>query len=488
MTEFSWQTTPSFIVSPTSIPALPSLALSDDEVNLIKTLQSRGQHDRAGMELENAFYMGEQTIENLRIAIPDEIANKLKTIVGWARIAVDPYVERLSCEGFRLPDATDIDPRLQDIWDGNGLAAEQSLGFTDALSMRRSYAMVGSDPDGGVPRVTFESPLNMGVSWDPSGRRAQAALQTYKQDDQARAVLMVPNQTITIGQNDKGEWELIHRDQHSFGFVPVVRMANSPRTFNRDGYSQVTPELRSLIVAACQREMNLGAASELYSVPRMLLLGAQMSDFQNPNGETRKAWESYISLINILERDSDGNAPEVKQLTTYDPSTLIKPIEHYASQAAGILAAVPQDLGLYTEGNPTSVEAWQAMEFRRDRRAWRKQDSFGVALVEAMQMAMRFQNKGVLPDEFKRFSPDWADVSMPNPATTTDAITKQTAQGIIPAQSDVTLKRLGYSAVERQQIEQDRGPQALDEIRQRLADAAKPTPEPTVTGGDASAG
>lgn len=480
------QTSQALIVSPSTIPTLPTLSLSEEEQKLIQTLQSRATTDRAGIELENAFYLGEQTIENLRIAIPDEIARKLKTLVGWARIAVDPYVERLSCQGFRLPDATDVDSRLQEVWDANGLDAEQSLGYTDSLAMRRSYAMVGSDPDGGeIPRITFESPLNMTVLWDTSGRRAKAALQTYKQDDQERAALMVPGQTVIIGQNEDKQWEIVQRDAHSFDFVPVVRMANNPRTFNRDGYSEITPELRSLIVNACQRSMGLAVASELYSVPRMLLLGAQLSDFQNPNGEVRKAWESYISLINILERDEEGQVPEVKQLTTYDPSVFTKVVEHLASQAAGILAAVPQDLGLYTEGNPTSVESFAAMESRRDRRAIRKQSTFGVALVEMMQMAMRFMNNGAVPREFARFAPDWASVSIESPGVTADAITKQVTAKIIPAQSDVTLKRLGYSAVERQQIEQDRGSQALDEIRQALQNAPTPAPEVPVTSGDA---
>lgn len=43
-----------------------------------------------------------------------------------------------------------------------------------------------------------------------------------------------------------------------------------------------------------------------------------------------------------------------------------------------------------------------------------------------------------------------------NPTAASDAITKQIAAGAVPATSDVTLKGLGYSAVDRQRLEQDR--------------------------------
>lgn len=491
----TWETTPSsaFRVSPTTVPDLPLLALSEQEQQLIKSLESQSISDRADLELEDSFYRAEMLVQNLRIAIPDELWNRLKVLLGWGRIAVDPYVERLSCEGFRLPGGTDVDERLAEVWDLNGLAAEQSLAFTDALSMRRAYWMVGSDPDGSdMPRITVESPLNVAVQWDGTGRRAKAALQAYTEGGQERRAIMLPEQTIQIAMNDRKEWEIVSRDQHGFGYVPLVRMANDPRTTNRNGVSQITPSLRSLIVSACQREVELAIASNLYSVPRLMLLGAALSDFQDAGGKAIDAWKSYISLINVLERDENGDMPEVKQLQTYDPSTYTKVVDHLASQAAGELSAVPQDLGLYTEGNPTSVEAYQVAEGRRDRRAEMKKRTFGVDLANVMKLSMRFQNNGSLPREFERISTDWADLRMQSTGVVTDAVTKQIQSGAIPATSDVTLKRLGYSAVERAQLEQDRGPQRLDEIRQALANAPQrpqqqPAQAPVTDGNPASA-
>jgi hypothetical protein len=94
---------------------------------------------------------------------------------------------------------------------------------------------------------------------------------------------------------------------------------------------------------------------------------------------------------------------------------------------------------------------------------------FDVPLVKVMQTALRFQNKGELPDEFKRMSVDWHSVSMESMALFSDAISKQVAAGSVPPTSDVVLKRLGYTAVERERLAQDAKQDGGQEILQQVA-------------------
>lgn len=471
MSDFAdWGTTYPPQISPSSIPTLPQIGLSQSELDMIYRLQSRAQRDRFTMELTDAYYRGTQIVRDLKIAIPPEITSQLRTLVGWPRIGVDPYVERLGADGFRLAGATDSDQDLRDLWDANGLDAEQSLGFTDALAMGRAYWTVGvGNEPGDPPRICVESPLNMAVLWDLSGTRAKAALQGYWVDDTMHAAFYLPDQTIQIAQDDNKRWVVVSRDHHEFGYVPVARMANNPRSNWRDGYSEITPELMSTVDGACRTLLGLEVAREFYSVPQKLILGAAESDFQGPDGTPKKAWDTYINKVLALERDEDGNLPEVKQFAPYDPSVFTKIVEMYASQAAGILAATPQDLGLYTQGNPTSAEAAAVADARRDRRARRKQAVFGVPMVEAMQLAVRFMHNGDLPEEFRRMSVDWADVAIKTPGVTADAITKQIATGAIPATSDETLKALGWSATQRARLEQDRAVDQGQSMLQQIA-------------------
>jgi hypothetical protein len=468
-----------------SIPTLPNLALSDAEKNLITRLQAEALRCRMEMELAEAYYLGEQVIDNLRIAVPKEL-EFLRTIVGWGALAVDPYVERHAVDCFRLADGTDADPYLSALWTGNGLDAELPHAITDALSMGRGWWVVGSPQEtGGIPQVTVESPLNLAALWNSSGTEPTALFHEYWSDGRRHAALLVPNQTVSLSTNDKGEWEIDYRDVHDFGFVPAVRMANGARTNNRAGRSAITPALRSTIDGACRTLLGLEVAREIYSVPQKLILGAAESAFQKSDGTPKSAWETYITHTLGLERDANGDLPDVKQLQVYDPATFTKLVENAASRAASIVLAPPQEIGLYTQGNPVSAEAQNTSESRRNRRAKSQQAAFGVPLAKVMQFAVMFDNGGVLPEKFRHVEVDWTGLELLDFATTADGITKLVAAGAIPATSDVTLKRAGFNAVERARLQQDRA--ADDNRALKQAVTAAFLPRQGASGGDATA-
>ena len=442
--------------STATTPTMPLLGLNEDEQRLIVSLQHAGLRERSEMALSEAYYLGTQIVQNLRIAVPKEL-EFLRTIVGWPAVAVDPLVERLFVDGFRVAGATDADDYLGAIWDANNGAMEQSLAFTDALSMRCAYWSIGSPREAGdAPLITVDSPLSTSVLWDLRGIDARASLSEYYDGEQRRGTLMVPGKTVHLAVNTDGSWEVADRDEHDFDFVPIVRMVNRPRTRNRGGASEITPALMSLVDSAARTLLGPEVSREIYSVPQKIILGYSEDAFVKTDGTPQSAWETYITKTLGLERDENGDLPDIKQLQPYDPSVFTKLIEMYASQAAGLMGAVPQDLGLYTDGNPTSAEAAQVSESRRDRRAQLRQAMFGGSLVKAMQYAVRFDNRGALPEEYRQVMADWRDVRLESVGVTSDAIVKQIAAGAVPATSDVTLKRLGYSAVERQRLEQDR--------------------------------
>ncbi len=451
-----------------STPTLPSLSLSESEKALISDLHSmRSTQEKLAMRLSEAYYLGEQVIDNLRIAVPEEL-EFLRTIVGWASLAVDPYVERHAIDGFRLPNATDADARLGDMFSMAGMDAELPLAVTDALSLGTSYWLIGTgDPD--LPKVTVESPLNMSVKWDLAGTTATAALSQYWDGGRHHASLMMPRETISLATNDSGQWEVVGRDSHDFDFVPVVRMPHAPRTTARGGRSAITPAIRNTIDSACRDLLALEVARELYSVPGITLLGAAEADFMNTDGTPQTAWDAYITRVRALERDEEGNVPAIHQMQAYDPSVFTNLIDMRASQMASLVAAPPQDLGLYTQGNPTSADAASTAELRRNRRARLQQKTFGRSVTEVVQMMLRFTNGGALPDEFRRMEVAWRDLDETPIGVSSDAISKQIAVGAVPPTSDVTLSKLGYTATERRRLEQDR---RLEDGRQAARDIA----------------
>lgn len=453
-----------------SIPNLPSLSLSESEQSVMRRLHSVGRtREKLDMRLSEAYYLGEQVIDNLRIAVPEEL-EFLRTMLGWASLAVDPYVERHSIDGFRLPGATDADADLGDLWTLGGLDAELPLVLTDALSLGRGYWMVGSGSDG-MPSVTVESPLNVSVDWNLAGTEPRAALAQFWDGGRHHASLMLPRQTIQLATDDNGAWVVVDRDDHDFDFVPIVRMAHAPRTTARDGRSAITPAIRSIIDSGCRDLLALEVARELFSVPGITLLGASESDFVNTDGTPQSAWDTYITRVRALERDDAGELPAIHQMQVYDPSVFTKILDMRASQIGSLVAAPPQDLGLYTQGNPTSAEAGEVAEQRRNKRARLQQRLFSRPLTEVVQMMLRFQNGGALPEKFRRMEVAWNPVDELSLGAVSDGITKQVAAGAVPPTSDVTLSKLGYSAVERRRLEQDRRRTEGQRVARDIADS-----------------
>lgn len=450
-----------------SAPSVPdSSELSDDERSLIVALHSKMVAARPDLELDLAYYLGEQVVQNLRIAVPKELEH-LKTVLGWAAVAVDPIVERLAIDGFRLPNETDINETLTHHWETNGMDAAQSMLWTDALTMRRGYLMVGAREGGGA-RITNESPLNVSVDYAPDGVTPRSVLAHYTEDGKQRATLMRPRLTLILEQDGvNGEWSLVRRENHRLDFVPVERVANRPLTHARDGRSEVTAPMRSTIDNTARTLLGQIVSGEVFAAPRWAILGAQESDFVDANGQPKSGYSTFVTRIFGMERDEDGNVPSIHQFAAYDPATFTKIVEMNASQFSGMAAATPGDLGLYTQGNPTSAEALEVSESRRNRRARLRQREYGVPVIRAMQHAIRFENNGRLPAEFERIAIDWMPLVEPSLPALSDGVAKLVKENVLPPTSDVTLKRLGFSAVERAQLEMDRdadGMAALEQI------------------------
>jgi hypothetical protein len=86
-----------------SIPELPLVNLSDDELGLIGLLQRIFCRDRWDLQLRDAYFNGEQLIRDLGISIPPQLKG-LHTVIGWPRVGVESLEERLDLEAFRWAD------------------------------------------------------------------------------------------------------------------------------------------------------------------------------------------------------------------------------------------------------------------------------------------------------------------------------------------------------------------------------------------------
>lgn len=476
-------------------PELPLTFLSDDELALISVLRADLLRDRWLLKLRDAYFNGEQLVRDLGISIPPQLKG-LHTVIGWPRIGVEALEARLDLEAFRWADGGDSSD-LADIVEANDLLDESSLAHTDALIYGREYLAVGSGDcgtDDCPPLISIESPLDMTLLWDARVRMGLAALRECSPDlleqtpDDRMIVLYLPDQTVQAVPTASGGWEVVDRDIHNLGVVPVLRMANRQRTADRVGKSEITPDVMSITDAACRRLMGIEVAAEFFGAPQRYILGASESAFQDAEGNAKSAWETYIGRVLALERDEDGNTPEVGQFAAHDPSGQTKIVDLYARIMATQLGLPPHMLG-YTSDNPASADAIRSAEAMLVKKAERRTKRFGAAWQQAMRLALWVRD-GEPPDKTRRIETVWRNPATPTLAAQTDAAVKLVQAKILPADSDVVLELAGLTEGQRQRVRADRRRAAGGSVLDRLAALgdgldAQPSPEPAgVPGGD----
>lgn len=474
-----------------SIPELPLLHLSDDEMALVQVLRADMMRDRWALQLRDAYFNGEQLVRDLGISIPPQLKG-LHTVIGWPRVGVESLEERLDLEAFRWADGGDSS-ELSEIAEANDLFDESSLAHLDALVYGREYLAVGSGTDDSPPLITAESPLDMTLLWDARLRMGTAALRECAADtfiesgpEERMLVLYLPDQTVMCLPSDRGGWEVIHRDEHNLGVVPVVRMANRQRTADRVGKSEITPEVMSITDAACRRLMGMEVAAEFFGAPQRYLLGVTESAFQDAGGNPKTAWETYIGRMLALERDEDGNVPTVGQFAAHDPTGMTRIIDLYARIMSSQFGLPPHMLG-YTTDNPASADAIRSTEAKLVKRSERRIRRFGRAWQDAMRLALWVRD-GEPPEASRRIETVWRNPATPTVAAQADATVKLVQAGIIPADSDVTLEMAGLSEGQRQRVRADRrrssaGAGLIDRLAQ-LDDGAGTAPSGVPDGVD----
>ena len=473
----------------TSIPDLPLLALSDDELALIQALRGDMLAERWRLQLLDAYFNGEQMVRDLGISIPPQLKG-LHTVIGWPRIGVEALEQRLDLEAFRWADGGDASD-LAEIAEANDLLDESSLAHLDALTYGREYLAVGSGDcgsNGCPPLISVESPLDMTLMWDARLRVGTAALRECQADDMFEAggdermlVLYLPDQTVMAVPTQSGGWEVVERDMHNLGVVPVVRMATRQRTADRIGKSEITPEVMSITDAACRRLMGMEVAAEFFGAPQRYILGASESAFQDAEGNTKSAWETYIGRVLALERDEDGEVPTVGHFPAHDPSGMTKIIDLYARIMATQLGLPPHMLG-YTSDNPASADAIRSSEAMLVKKAERRIRRFGAAWRQAMRLALWVRD-GEPPDKSRRIECVWRNPATPTIAAQVDAVAKLVQTGILPAESDVALEMAGLTEEQRQRVASERRRAAGGSVLERLAQLGagsdvQPSPEP----------
>jgi hypothetical protein len=440
--------------------------LSDDEEATLRRLQARLRRDtvthrlpngarRLGFDALNAYYDGERRLDQLGLAVPDDLRDFV-TFVNWPATYVDAVVDRRVVEGFRLPGQSEADSGLWEVWQANDLDAESAMARTDCNVSGRGYYCVGtrSEEDGGdpdIPLVTVESPLQMVHEWSNRKRRITAAARFYEDDDGPktvrRATLYVDGVTTRL-VNQRGRWETEDadgaREEHGYP-CPVEVLANQPRTHDRYGRSQVT-RIITLTDAACRALTITGLATELLGAPARWAAGMTAADFKDPaTGEALTQWEAYLgSIWSTANKDA-----KFGQFAAADLANFSGIVNHYAQQCSGTTGLPMRYFGQLSD-NPPSAEGIRADEARLVQTCESQNTSEG-AVLERVMRKVRLWQTGEDDARLAAMETLWRNPATPTEAQSADAAVKKHAQGLISRRQ--ALRDMRYTSVQIENIE-----------------------------------
>jgi hypothetical protein len=443
------------------------MTLSPDEsYEVTRLVKKLGSYDYKNVELEK-YFEGKNLLKDFQISIPPSL-RLVETVVGWPGTTVQVLEERLDLEGFIAPDNLG----LNEIYRANDLDVESSLGHLDSLIYGTGFVIVGKGRDGEPdPLITIESPRRMTGVYDLRLRRLTSAL-AIDRDEMGRPIYgtyYLPNETITVEWTNGVPVEL-DRDVHNLGRVPVVYMANNPRSGDPYGRSEITRAVRYYTDAAVRTMLGAEVAREFYSAPQRYVLGADEDLFLDNDGNAMNPWTVYQGRILGIPANEDGNTPQVGQFSANSTGPYFEQIKALAQMIAAETAIPPSYLGFQTD-NPASADAIRQMESRLVKRAERRQRQFGRGWIEVARLALLVRD-GSLPAEADDIRPVWRDASTPTRAAAADEAVKLISAGVFLPDSEITYNRIGLSDSDKQVLKFEKRNQSALTLVGQLAQAA----------------
>lgn len=414
--------------------------------------------------LKARYYDGKERVRDLGISLPPSLSS-LPAVVGWPAMAVDILEERLDFEGWN-------DPALDEVYQANDLDVVSSMAHTDALIFGTSFLVVGTgDTASGEPEVTVRpvSPNEMTAKRNPLTGLVEQAVHFTSYDGfmPDEATFYDANGTWWVARGNAG-WYVKSKDEHGLGACPVVQLINRPRSSKSGGRSEITPAVRYYTDSGVRTLVGAEVAREFYAVPQRYMMGAPESFFLDEEGNPRGAWDAMMGKILAIERDEDGNVPEVGTFPAYSTTPFFEQLRSLSQMLSAESGIPPSYLG-FTSDNPASGDGIRMSENRLVKRAERRQGQFSRGWTEVARLVALTSSavRSTLNVPVESVRPLWRNPATPTMAATADAALKMIQAGVYPAQGDYVLKLLGLNVFDREMLKRDRAGD-ITSVMQRL--------------------
>lgn len=421
--------------------------LTDDEMVTLNLCAEGLAHKSPRNLLRSSHYDGKRAVQQIGTVIPPQYAN-IGLALGWAAKGVDGLARRCNLEKMIWADG-DLDSLgMSELEESNFLLSEISQGRTDSLIHGVNYLITTKgDTSAGEPAslVHAKDALNAYGEWNTRRRALDNLLSiTSRKDGKITGfILYLDGLTISAEKVD-GTWS-VDRSEHPW-HVPAEPLVYRPRGSRRMGKSRITRPVMAHVSSALRSLVRLEAHMDIYTIPKLILLGADESIFKNADGSMKASWQIALGRAFGIPDDPDAENPraDVKQFDGQSPAPHLAQLNALAKLMARETDLPDSDFALTDMANPTSGDSYAASRENLISEAEGAMDDWSVPIRRTVNRALAIQNGlSEVPEEWGSIEAKWRSPIYLSRAAAADAGAKQISAVPWLAETEVGLELLG---------------------------------------------
>ena len=402
--------------------------------------------------LRSSYYDGKRAIKSVGTVIPPQY-EKLGLALGWAAKGVDGLSRRCNLDAMVWADGDLKDLGIGELVDSNFLYSEISQGETDSLLHGVSYLITTEgDESAGEPKalVHAKDALNATGDWNVRTRRLDNLLSVTSRDkDKITGFVLYLDNLIISAEKDSSGWT-VEKQAHTWG-VPADPMPYSPRSSRRGGKSRINRPVMGFQDAALRALVRLEAHMDIYTIPKLILLGADESIFKNADGSFKASWQVALGrafgIPDNLDAEQANQRADVKQFDAASPKPHLDQLNSLAKLIARETDLPDTDFALTDMANPTSADAYGPSRENLIAEAEGATENWAPAIRRSVTRALAIQNGLTeVPKDWAGIDTKWRSPLYLSKAAAADAGAKQI--GAVPwlADTQVGLELLGLDS------------------------------------------
>ena len=394
-----------------------------------------------------AYYDGRNRLKDFGISTPPELLD-VETVVGWPNKAVMALATRSRLDGFTA-GSEELQARL------DGMARRSNLHVKYRQTVEAegvygcSFATVGMTRDGA--RIDMHDAEHAAARWDDAtGRTAYGMTVSLDSAGLTGLTLYSDDANVYVWLDPATlawRWEAA---PHSMGRSLMEGFAYRPTQRKPYGQSRITRAVMSITDSAVRVALGGDISYQFAVSPQKFLLGADRDALK---GKTK--WEAYIgNIMGVSYNGVDGVMPQFGQLQQASMQQTVDYMRLLAARFSGETNVPISQLGVIHD-NPSSAEAIYAASEPLIIECQDLNDNSRETLRALAQMCMAAE-QGVplaeLPDEWRDFTPNFANPAMPSIVSTADAAVKIAAAVPGFAGTEAFWKMLGLPEDTRREV------------------------------------